>query len=134
MVLLTLLDFICLLQVVERFFFFSKMSQIIPFLYSPGCCLSNPSSNGDCEAATASRSRVSRSRCCQIHDQLRGPTPFDLFKPFYFNHLTGNARLVPGLLHHPCQRNPVLPNSVSSLGVLEEATGHSHGPGTKSRE
>ena len=51
-------------------FFFS---QIVPS-YPPGCCLPGPSSNRDCEAETTSRSCVSRPRCCQIHNQLRGPT------------------------------------------------------------
>ena len=49
------------------------MSQIVGS-NSPGCCLSGPSSNRDCEAETTSRSCVSRPRCCQIHNQLRGPT------------------------------------------------------------
>ena len=43
----------------------------------------------------------------------------------------GSTGVVPGLLHHPCQGDPLLPHSVPPLGVLEEATGHSHGPGTR---
>ena len=56
---------------------------------------------------------------------------FLIFGALYFNHWTGNLGFVPGLLHHPCQGNPLLPHSVPPLGVLEEATGHSHRPGTK---
>ena len=104
--------------------------------HSPGCCLPDPSSNRDCEAETTSRSCFSWPRCCQIHNQLRGPTHIAFsyfFCTLFFNFLTGILGVVPGLLHHPCQGNPLLSHSVSPLGVLEEAAGHSHRPGTKNQ-
>ena len=77
MVLLTLLDFICLQPVQERYHLSQplKSAQIVPS-YSPGCCLPDPSSHRDCEAETTSRSCFSWPCCCQIHNQLRGPTSY----------------------------------------------------------
>ena len=80
MALLTLLDFICLLPVQERYHLSQplKSAQIVPS-YSLGCCLPSPCSNRDCEAETTSRSCFSRPRCCQIHNQLRGPSHIAFF-------------------------------------------------------
>ena len=47
-----------------------------------------------------------------------------------FHLLPGSAGAVQGLLHHPGQGDSFLSHPVPTVGVLEEATGHSHRPGT----
>ena len=47
-----------------------------------------------------------------------------------FHLLPGSAGAVQGLLHHPSQGDSFLSHPVPTVGVLEEATGHSHRPGT----
>ena len=47
-----------------------------------------------------------------------------------FHLLPGSAGAVQGLLHHPGQGDSFLSHPVPTVGVLEEATGHSHRTGT----
>ena len=76
--------------------------------------------------------RLTASLLSDPQSALRSHPPAATLLSYLFEPCTtGSTGVVPGLLHHPCQGDPFLPHSVPPLGVLEEATGHSHGAGTK---